>query len=135
MSSTAATNPIYPQIDRHALDSSWFEAALPDLQSVLDYMRGRNPDLHGALRLTEPSAPEDGPHSQVAVIRNLAGRPAVIAAVAVGPVDAIPAARDNAAPIIMSVKFIDSEALAGIAAQLRLTTCASSTTSRRRPPT
>ena len=49
------------------------------------------------------------------------GRPAVIAAVAVGPVDGIPAALDNAAPIMMSVKFIDSDVLAGIAAQLRLT--------------
>ncbi|MGA2567382.1 MAG: EAL domain-containing protein [Pseudolabrys sp.] len=113
--------PVYSQIDRNALDSLWFEAALPDLQSVLDYMRGRNPDLHGALRLTEPGAPEDGLHPQVAVLRSLAGRPAVIAAVAVGPLDAIPAARDSVAPIIMSVKFIDSDVLAGIAGQLHLT--------------
>jgi diguanylate cyclase (GGDEF)-like protein len=77
--------------------------------------------LHGALRLDGADALGSGPHSQVAVIRSLAGRPAVIAAVAVGPVGGIPAARDIAAPIIMSVKFIDSEALAGIAGQLRLT--------------
>ena len=113
--------PVYSQFDSHALDSSWFEAARPDMQSVLDYMRGRNPALHGTLRLAGAGAPDGGPHSQVAVIRSLAGQPAVIAAVAVGPVDGIPAARDTAAPIIMSVKFIDSEALAGIAGQLRLT--------------
>jgi diguanylate cyclase (GGDEF)-like protein len=114
-------NPIYSHLGRGALEPSWFEQALPDLQSVLNYMRGRDLALHGALRLTEPSAKVDGLHSQAAVIRSLAGRPAVIAAVAVGPVEGIPAALDNAAPIMMSVKFIDSDALAGIAAQLRLT--------------
>ena len=60
------------------------------MKAVLDYMRGRNPDLHGAIRLTEANAPGEGPHAQAAVIRNLTGRPAVIAAVAVGPVDGIP---------------------------------------------
>ncbi len=113
--------PVYSQFDSHALDPSWFETARPDMQSVLDYMRGRNPALVGTLRLAGAGAPDGGPHSQVAVIRSLAGQPAVIAAVAVGPVGGIPAARDTTAPIIMSVKFIDSEALAGIAAQLRLT--------------
>ncbi len=96
------------------------KSALPDMQSVLDYMRGRNPALHGALRPTEAGTPADGPHSQVAAIRNLAGKPAVIAAVAVGPVDEIPASSDIAAPIIMSVKFIDSDALSGIAGELQL---------------
>jgi diguanylate cyclase (GGDEF)-like protein len=114
-------NPIYSQLGRGTAGPSWFEQALPDLQSVLKYMRGRDPALHGALSLTEPSVKDDGLHSQAAVIRNIAGRPAVIAAVAVGPVDETLAALDNAAPIMMSVKFIDNDALAGIAAQLRLT--------------
>ena len=92
----ASDKPVYSQFDRHALDPSWFEAALPDMQSVLDYMRGRNPALHGTLRLAGAGAPDGGPHSQVAVIRSLAGRPAVIAAVAVGPVDGTSAARDIA---------------------------------------
>jgi diguanylate cyclase (GGDEF)-like protein len=114
-------NPIYSQLGRGTAGPSWFEQALPDLQSVLKYMRGRDPALHGALSLTEPSVKDDGLHSQAAVIRNIAGRPAVIAAVAVGPVDETLAALDNAAPIMMSVKFIDNDALAGIAAQLQLT--------------
>jgi len=113
--------PIFSQIGRQALDASWFDSALVDLESVLAYMRGRNPALHGTLRLTEPSVAEDAPHTQAAVIRSLAGRPAVIAAVAVGPVGGLLGAGDNAAPIMMSVRFIDSDALAGIAAQLRLT--------------
>ena len=113
--------PVFSQFGRDALNASWSDAALVDLESVLAYMRGRNPALHGTLRLTEPSAGDDGPHAQAAVIRTLAGRPAVIAAVAVGPLGGLLAAGDQAAPIMMSVKFIDSQALAGIAGQLRLT--------------
>jgi len=113
--------PIFSQLGREALEASWFEHAQPDLASVLDYMRGRNPALHGALRLVEPNAKPDGLHSQAAVIRSILGQPAVIAAAAVAPVGGIPVAFDNAAPIMMSVKFIDSDALAGIGSQLRLT--------------
>ena len=113
--------PIFSQLGRQELDASWFDSALVDLESVLAYMRGSNPALHGTLRLTEPSVAEDAPHTQAAVIRSLAGRPAVIAAVAVGPIGGLLGAGDNAAPIMMSVRFIDSDALASIAAQLRLT--------------
>src|SRR4029077_5948877 len=58
---------------------------------------------------------------KITAIRRLMGRPAVIAAVAVGPVDGVHASSDSAAPVIMSVKFIDEGALASIATQLRLT--------------
>ena len=92
----------------------------PDQTAVLAYMRGRSPTLHNGIRLTPSSLTEGGAHPRAAVIGRLAGRPAIIAAVAVGPVDGIPASRDEAAPIVMSVKFIDSDALATIAAQLRL---------------
>jgi len=113
--------PVFSQLGRSDLDASWLDSALADLESVLAFMRGRNAALHGTLRLSEPSVREDGPQSQAAVIRTLAGRPAVIAAAAVGPVGGLLAAGDNAAPIVMSVKFIDNAALVGIASQLRLT--------------
>ena len=113
--------PIFSQFGRDALNASWSDAALADLESVLAYMRGRNPALHGTLSLTQPGDGADGQHTQAAVIRALAGRPAVIAAVAVGPLGGLLGSGDRAAPIVMSVKFIDSEALAGIAAQLQLT--------------
>jgi diguanylate cyclase (GGDEF)-like protein len=116
-----SNKPVFSQLGHNDLDASWFDSALADLESVLAYMRGRNAALHGTLRLSEPSVREDGPQSQAAVIRSLAGRPAVIAAAAVGPVGGLLAAGDNAAPIVMSVKFIDKGALAGIASQLRLT--------------
>ena len=110
-----ADEPLYSQFDRRALDPSWIAAALPDMKAVLDYMRGRNPDLRGMVRLAEATVPSEGPHAEAAVIRNVAGRTAVIAAAAVGPVDSA-----TAAPIVMSVKFVDSETLAAIAGQLRL---------------
>jgi diguanylate cyclase (GGDEF)-like protein len=116
-----SNKPVFSQLGRSDLDASWFDSALVDLESVLAFMRGRNAALHGTLRLNEPNGAEDGPHSQAAVIRSLAGRPAVIAAAAVGPVGGLLAAGDNAAPIVMSVKFIDDAALAGVASQLRLT--------------
>jgi len=111
--------PIFTQLGHHATET-WLAQALPDLTSVLDYMHGRDPALHGALRLAEPGVTEDGPHAQAAVIRNILDQPAVIAAAAVGLTDGAPSARDATAPIVMSVKFIDSDVLAGIALQLRL---------------
>jgi diguanylate cyclase len=113
--------PVFSQFGREALNATWSDAALADLEAVLAYMRGRNPALHGTLRLTGPNVADNGPHAQSAVIRTLAGRPAVIAAAAVGPLGNLLGAGDHAAPIVMSVKFIDNDALAGIAGQLQLT--------------
>jgi diguanylate cyclase (GGDEF)-like protein len=48
------------------------------------------------------------------------GQPAVIAAAAVGPLNGMPATLDASAPILLSVKFINDDALAGIAGQLGL---------------
>jgi diguanylate cyclase (GGDEF)-like protein len=113
--------PIYTQIGRRASNPSWLDQARPDLDSVLDYMHGRDPALHGALRITQPSVTEDGPFTEAAVIRDIQDKPAIIAAVAVGRTDGTPSARDLNAPVVMSVKFIDKDVLADIAAQLSLT--------------
>jgi diguanylate cyclase (GGDEF)-like protein len=112
---------VYSLAGRQSVSPAWYEAARPDMVAVLDFMRGRDPSLHDAIRLNALSLTEGGAHPQAAVIRRLLGRPAIIAAVAVGPVDGIPRALDDKAPIMMSVKFIDRDVLAGIASQLRLT--------------
>jgi diguanylate cyclase (GGDEF)-like protein len=119
----AQNEPINTLVSRKAAEPAWFESARPDLTAVLDYMRGRDPVLRDAVRLSpsDADAAVGGAHPRAAMIRRVQGRPAVIAAVAVGPVDDIPASLDNAAPIVMSVKFIDRDVLAGIASQLRLT--------------
>jgi diguanylate cyclase (GGDEF)-like protein len=114
-------NLLYSLLGRRAAEPAWFEAARPELILLLDYMRGRDPSLHNAIRLNPASLTEGGAHPQAGVIRHLMGQPAIIAAAAVGPVDGIAPALDNAAPIMMSVKFIDDNVLSNIAAQLRLT--------------
>lgn len=84
-------------------------------------MRGRDPSLTTALRVDRMAQADNGVHRQIAVIRRLLGRPAVIAAAAVGSAEGLQASNNNVAPLIVSVKFIDDELLTGIAAQLRLT--------------
>ena len=111
---------IYSVVGRRPADMQWFTTARPELVSVLDYMRGRDPSLRGAIRLNQQIFTEGTAHPQAAIISRLLGRPAVIAAGAVGPADGISPSYDTAAPIIMSVKFIDDGALSSIAAQLRL---------------
>jgi diguanylate cyclase (GGDEF)-like protein len=111
---------IYTLTDRRAPAASSIADVMPDIQDVLDYMRGRVPTLKHALSLSDHNPADGGARTQVAVIRSFRDRPAVIAAAAIGPVVGIPAG-DGAPPILMSVKYIDQYALSGIAAQLRLT--------------
>jgi len=111
----------YSMVSHRPTDMKWFVNARAGLVSVIDYMRGRNPALNGAIRLNQMAMTDGGAHQQTAVIRSLMGQPAVVAAVAVGPAEGILASLEGAAPIIMSVKFIDTGALSTIAAQLRLT--------------
>jgi diguanylate cyclase (GGDEF)-like protein len=112
---------IFSMVGHRPADMKWFATARPQLTPVIDYMRGRDPNLTTAIRLNQMAPTDSGAHRQIAVISRLMGRPAVIAAVAVGPAEGIPVSIDNVAPIIMSVKFIDDGVLSGIAAQLRLT--------------
>ncbi len=117
----AHDNPIYSQIGQKPAGTAWLASARPDLMAVIDYMRGREPSLHNAVRLTAPSLTEGGAHSQAAVIRQILGQTAVVAAAAVGPLKGLAPALDTNAPIVMSVKYIDNDVLADIATQLRLT--------------
>ena len=111
---------IYSMVGHRSADMKWFATARPGLASVIDYMRGRDPNLHGAIRLNQTILNNGGAHQQTAVICRFMGRPAVIAAVSVGPADEIPASIEEVAPIIMSVKFIDDAALTSIAEVLAL---------------
>ena len=110
---------IYSMVGNRPADMKWFEKARPHLASVLDYVRGRDSNPRGAIRFNQKALADA--HQQTAVIERLMGRAAIVAAVAIGPNDGSPASLDGAAPIIMSVKYIDDNALASIAAQLRLT--------------
>ncbi|MGB7580376.1 MAG: EAL domain-containing protein, partial [Pseudolabrys sp.] len=110
---------IYSIVGHRPTDTKWLANA-PGLISVIDYMRGRDPSLRGAIRLNKMVPPDRIAHQQTAVICSLMGRPAVIAAVAIGSGDGVSNSLDGAPPVIMSVKFIDDSTLSSIAAQLRL---------------
>ena len=112
---------VYSLAGRRANDPYWLTSAPADLAPVLDFMRGRNASLSDTIRLSDSSLKESGAHAQTAVIRRLLGRPAVIAAVAVGPADGVAPALDTTAPIMMSVKFMDTDVVSNIGGQLRLT--------------
>jgi diguanylate cyclase (GGDEF)-like protein len=113
--------PVFPRIGSRPALPPWFPAAWADMRTVIDYMRGREPALRGAINLNAASLAEGGAHPNVAVIRRFLGKPAVLAAAAVGPLPDIAPALDKTAPILLAVKFIDSDVLAAISGQLQLT--------------
>ena len=113
-------HPIYSMIGHNSPDSKLFDSAPADLAPILAYMRGSEANLPNAISLTRITGPDGAPHAQAAVVRRLLGRPAVIAAVAVGTITPVTEIPESTAPIVMSVKFIDNDALSAIALQLRL---------------
>jgi len=116
----AADNPVYSLVGRRAVDPNWVEIVRADYAAVLDYMRGRDRSLPDAAPFGQTGRRETGAQPYASVIRRVRGRPAVIAAVAVGPIDANATTAESGAPIMMSIKYIDSIVLDDIAAQLRL---------------
>ncbi len=101
--------PIYARAGNDGIAPGWLHAVVPDLKSMLDYMAGRQARFDGALAL---SSAIDGPRRQAAVVRDVNGQPAVIAAATVGP--------PPHAPVLISVKLIAGGLLDGIADQLQL---------------
>ena len=102
--------PIYTRAGNDGIAPTWLQAVVPDLKSMLAYMNGRLPQFDGAVTLNSAI---DGPRRQAAVIRDINGQPAVIAAATVGP--------PPNAPVLMSVKLIAGSLLSSIAEQLQLT--------------
>jgi diguanylate cyclase (GGDEF)-like protein len=116
----ATDTVILSMVSPRSLRPELLQSVQPDQSALIAYMRGFSPALHNAIHLAPSIPAAAGVHGQAAMIGRLAGQPAFIAAVAVGPVSGIPAARDDTAPIIMTVKFIDGGMLASVAKQLRL---------------
>jgi diguanylate cyclase (GGDEF)-like protein len=104
-----------------ASDTVRFTQARNDLVGLLDYVHGRIGQLPSVIGRDETGTGPEGAHPYAAVIRDFMGRPAIIGAVAVGPLDDTPDAFDETAPTVLSVKFIDNDMLADIASRLRLT--------------
>jgi diguanylate cyclase (GGDEF)-like protein len=113
---------LYASLGNHSVDPSWFNSVRPDVQSVLDLLRGRGdadagPDFALASADGPPSLDQ---HRRAARLQSFLGRPAVIAAVAVAERWEALADVQAKAPIVLSVKFIDEGFLADVAARLQL---------------
>ncbi|MGI8525936.1 MAG: putative bifunctional diguanylate cyclase/phosphodiesterase [Pseudolabrys sp.] len=104
----------YSQIGRSPLDAGWFTDVLPQVSPLLDYLRGSNAGLGGLIDIGESGRARDRGHRRAALIQFFMGRPAIVAAVSLAT------ETGNVAPVALSIKFIDRDALADVAAQLRL---------------
>ena len=113
--------PLYSMVGHHAADQEWLARARPELNELIDYMRGRKVSMPSSIKLGADPQSERPVHESAVALRSILGEPAAVAAVAVGSDEGIAAAADTAAPIMLSVKFINADVLAGIATQLGLT--------------
>ena len=103
----------YAHFGRENADRAWFNIIRAELAPLIDRLRGRAPAA------ADTAPPIDG--KRVSRLQSLIGRPALVAAVIVAPTNPPAAsAEDRAAPIAVSVKFIDTQVLADIAARLDL---------------
>ncbi len=97
------------------------EAHSAELRSLLDYLHGRASALKSELQLKQSTASVAAAPPHAALVQGILGRPALIAAVAVGSNDAFLSAHGNDAPVVVSVKFIDRELIEQIGSQFWLT--------------
>jgi diguanylate cyclase (GGDEF)-like protein len=103
-------------------DPARFETIGQELRSVVDFVRARrNAASAGLLPLTDTLSDGDArPLRRAAFLHDVLGRPAIVAAVAVVPFDRTLFTADRAAPIVVTVKFVDEYVLAEIADRLKL---------------
>jgi diguanylate cyclase len=113
---------VYALLGRNSVEPSWFNTILPELAPTIEYIRGRSGDTpNGAVSIIENRrlSETDQPH-RASLIQKFLGRPAIVAAVLVTPFSRVTSEERRAAPIAMSVKFIDEDVLGTIAARLQL---------------
>jgi diguanylate cyclase (GGDEF)-like protein len=99
-------------------DPDWVNSIRPDLQPVLDELRGRAP--RAPVAGTNIELPHALSTQRALRLQDFLGRPAIVAAVAVAsPADA-KTSGEQSPPVVVSVKFIDYDMLAEIASRLQL---------------
>jgi len=111
---------LYATLGHRRVDPNWFNSVRNDLNPALDQLRGRgsNNTASSTLAGGQPSAI---PHSQrVTRLQTFLGRPAILVAVAIASSDDLARNAAEKAPVVMSVKMIDSDMLAEIASHLQL---------------
>ncbi|MGE3870312.1 MAG: putative bifunctional diguanylate cyclase/phosphodiesterase [Pseudorhodoplanes sp.] len=112
---------VYALLGKSSVDPQWFNSILPELAPTLDFVRrrtGSNPDR--GIRIADSRRHQDQQHpTSIAMIQPFLGRPAIVAAVLILPRDSTEA-DIGAAPVAMSVRFIDEDVLAEVAMRLQL---------------
>jgi diguanylate cyclase len=117
----AADHFIYALLGNRSVDPTWFNSIKPDLMPALDLQRGRLTDDRDAVVVAGADhAPAGTGNHRVVRLQAFLGRPAIVTAVAVAARSDTSAYVDVAAPVVLSVKFIDEEVLAEIASRLQL---------------
>jgi diguanylate cyclase (GGDEF)-like protein len=107
---------VYAHFGRDNIDRAWFNIIRAELAPLIDRLRGRGP-------ASQPRAAGEHPPvvKQIRRVQALIGRPAMVAATIVAPpLPPIASADDLAAPLAISVKFVDEGVLADIGARLDL---------------
>jgi len=109
---------VYALLGHRSVDPNWFNSIKPELTGALDLLRGRA-GLHSEADLISGAELEanDPNHHRAVRLQMFLGKPAIVAAVAVASRgDSAP----DAAPAVLSVKFIDDEVLPEISSRLQL---------------
>ncbi len=106
---------LYASLGRRSVDPNWFNSVQPDLQPVLNIMRG-GADPGDGITIDVTGL---GTH-RATRLQSFLGRAAIVGAVAVANADEAAADVDAKAPVILSVKLIDDDVLGEIASRLRL---------------
>jgi diguanylate cyclase (GGDEF)-like protein len=115
----AADRFLYASLGLRSVDPNWFNSIQPDLKGVLDLVRGRSSTEADRGAADVEAARKSGVHRAVR-LQGFLGRPAIVAAVAVTTPNDVSPNTGTEAPVVLSVKFIDDDVLAGIASRLLL---------------
>jgi diguanylate cyclase (GGDEF)-like protein len=102
-----------------SVDPNWFNSIWPDVKTVLDLARSRVAFEAAPAGVDIGKAGKVGLHG-AGRLQAFLGRPAVVAGVAVTSPDDSSAVAGLKAPVVLSVKYIDEDVLADIAARLQL---------------
>lgn len=111
---------LYATLGNRRVDPNWFNSVRNDLNPALDHLRGRGNSAAGSM-LAGADRPPAVPHSQrVTRLQSFLDRPAIVVAIAIASADDVARNAAEKAPVVMSVKLIDSDVLAEIASHLQL---------------
>jgi diguanylate cyclase (GGDEF)-like protein len=111
---------VYATLGHRRVDPNWFNSVRNDLMPALDQLRGRGHGVTNNTLAGADPAPAVPQSQRITKLQTFLGRPAILAAVAIASSDDLTRDAAEKAPVVMSVKLIDSDVLAEIASHLQL---------------